>query len=61
MPVAQRGLPEGRNRIGVRAEYALKRQFLFYPARFWPDKNHVNLLFALDLLKKDPGLELDIC
>lgn len=60
MPVAQPGLPEGRNRINVRAKYALKRQFLFYPAQFWPHKNHVNLLFALDLLKKDSGLELDI-
>src|SRR5439155_4907404 len=56
MPVAQAGLPEDDgNRIDVRAKYGLRREFLFYPAQFWPHKNHVNLLLALDLLKKDTG------
>ncbi len=26
--------------------------FLFYPAQFWPHKNHVNLLHAVKLLKQ---------
>jgi glycosyltransferase involved in cell wall biosynthesis len=32
--------------------------FLFYPAQFWPHKNHVVLLEALHILKKEHGLAL---
>jgi glycosyltransferase involved in cell wall biosynthesis len=46
--------------IDIRAKYGLDRAFLFYPAQFWPHKNHVNLLLALDLLKRDAGVELDL-
>jgi glycosyltransferase involved in cell wall biosynthesis len=28
------------------------RKFLFYPAQFWPHKNHVNLIKAIDELKR---------
>ena len=35
----------------VRAKYGIKHEFLFYPAQFWPHKNHVNLLHALRLLR----------
>lgn len=31
----------------VRLKYGIKGRFIFYPAQFWPHKNHVNLLFAL--------------
>lgn len=30
--------------------------FLFYPAQFWPHKNHVGLLHALRILKDEHGL-----
>jgi glycosyltransferase involved in cell wall biosynthesis len=61
MPVAQTGLSEDDcNWIDIRAKYRLTAEFLFYPAQFWPHKNHVNLLFAVDLLKKNTGLELDL-
>jgi glycosyltransferase involved in cell wall biosynthesis len=43
------GRPE---RVNVRAKYGIKHDFLFYPAQFWPHKNHVNLLHALKLLKE---------
>jgi len=32
--------------------------FLFYPAQFWPHKNHVVLLEALNILKKEHGISL---
>lgn len=35
------------------AEYGLQPGYLFYPAQFWPHKNHVNLLHALALLNRD--------
>jgi glycosyltransferase involved in cell wall biosynthesis len=61
MPVAEvESSRDGDSRIDVRAKYGLKRDFLFYPAQFWPHKNHVNLLLALDLLKRDAGVELDL-
>src|SRR5207249_4800394 len=44
----------------VRGKYGLRREFLFYPAQFWPHKNHVNLLLALDLLRGSAGVELDL-
>ena len=60
-PVAEAELPrDGDSRIDVRAKYGLRPEFLLYPAQFWPHKNHVNLLLALDLLKRDIGVELDL-
>ena len=35
------------------------RPFLFYPARFWPHKNHVTVIRALALLKGE-GLEINL-
>jgi glycosyltransferase involved in cell wall biosynthesis len=36
----------------VRSKYGIKGDFLYYPAQFWPHKNHANLLHALKLLKE---------
>jgi glycosyltransferase involved in cell wall biosynthesis len=36
----------------VRGKYGIKNDFLFYPAQFWPHKNHVNLLHAIKLLQQ---------
>ncbi len=35
----------------VRSKYGIKNDFLYYPAQFWPHKNHVNLIHALKVLK----------
>jgi glycosyltransferase involved in cell wall biosynthesis len=35
----------------VREKYGISNEYLFYPAQFWPHKNHVNLLLALELLQ----------
>ena len=37
--------------------FRLPSKYIFYPAQFWPHKNHVNLLLALKLLS-DQGLPL---
>ena len=59
MPIAEADLSgDSDSRIDVSAKYGLKSQYLFYPARFWPHKNHVNLLLALDLLKRNAGVVL---
>lgn len=36
------------------------RQYIYYPAQFWPHKNHVNLLIALKALEVRHGLVIDI-
>ena len=40
----------------VRQRYGLDRDYLFYPAQFWPHKNHVRLIQALHHLKQGSGL-----
>jgi len=37
----------------LRKKYELPDRFIFYPAQFWPHKNHMRLLEALRLLKND--------
>ena len=44
----------------VRARYPLPERFMFYPAQFWPHKNHANLVRALSLIKKQTGLAINL-
>jgi glycosyltransferase involved in cell wall biosynthesis len=44
----------------LREKYKIKGDFLFYPAQFWPHKNHINLLMALDILRKRNGLRFSL-
>jgi len=39
----------------VRSKYRLEDYFFFYPAQFWPHKNHTNLIRALRRIKTDFG------
>lgn len=50
----------GDDRADVRAKYGLTRDFLLYPAQFWPHKNHANLLLALQLAGKNHGVTPDL-
>ena len=43
-------------RAGVRRRYGLSSGYLFYPAQFWPHKNHLRLIQALAHLKHAAGL-----
>jgi glycosyltransferase involved in cell wall biosynthesis len=38
----------------------LPKQYLFYPARFLPHKNHITLILALDILRKKYNTELNL-
>lgn len=40
-------------------KYNLTKEYLFYPAQFWPHKNHVNVLYALKLLAQQ-GIKLEM-
>jgi len=60
-PVSVPDFPfEGEARADIRSKYGVTGEFLLYPAQFWPHKNHVNLLLALDKIRKDTSLGLDL-
>jgi glycosyltransferase involved in cell wall biosynthesis len=42
----------------LRGKYAISGPFLFYPAQFWPHKNHAYILRALHRLREDAGLRI---
>jgi glycosyltransferase involved in cell wall biosynthesis len=44
----------------IRAKYGIPGRFVFYPAQFWPHKNHVNLLLALERYNHDHPLPLHL-
>jgi glycosyltransferase involved in cell wall biosynthesis len=48
------------DRETVMNKYQLPDRYLFYPAQFWPHKNHINLLLALKLLRDKFNLDLSL-
>jgi glycosyltransferase involved in cell wall biosynthesis len=44
----------------VRELYSLPERFLFYPAQFWPHKNHLNLVRALNWIKQNHGFDVQL-
>jgi glycosyltransferase involved in cell wall biosynthesis len=44
----------------VRTAYALPERYCFYPAQFWPHKNHLRIVEALALIKAERGLEIPL-
>jgi glycosyltransferase involved in cell wall biosynthesis len=41
-------------------KYRMSKDFLLYPAQFWPHKNHINLLKALSIIRYRHGLKLNL-
>lgn len=57
--VAPSYLQDKNERIDFDTHYKLPEKFLFYPAQFWPHKNHLRLLDALQVLaEKYPDMAL---
>jgi glycosyltransferase involved in cell wall biosynthesis len=46
-------VPSERERADTRARYMLPNTYLFYPAQFWPHKNHRRIVEALGILVRD--------
>ena len=44
----------------VLQKHALPSEYLFYPAQFWPHKNHVAILRALQILRDEHGLRMPV-
>ena len=47
-------------RIRVTEVYRLPEHYLFYPAQFWPHKNHARVIRALALLKQEHRLRIPV-
>jgi glycosyltransferase involved in cell wall biosynthesis len=58
-PYLSRG-PDMEERSLIRAAYGLPERFLFYPAQFWPHKNHLRIIKAMRLLKESSGIEVQL-
>jgi glycosyltransferase involved in cell wall biosynthesis len=44
----------------VRQKYSLPDRYFFYPAQFWPHKNHLRIVQAMALLKEQHDLRVHI-
>jgi glycosyltransferase involved in cell wall biosynthesis len=44
----------------VLTKYRIPEGYLFYPAQFWPHKNHVGLLLAIKILREQYDLTLPV-
>lgn len=44
----------------VLTKYHIPKGYLFYPAQFWPHKNHAGLLLTVKILREQHGLTLPV-
>lgn len=47
-----------REALDIKRKYNIEGEFIFYPAQFWPHKNHTYILEGLKLLKEKYGREI---
>jgi glycosyltransferase involved in cell wall biosynthesis len=59
-PVVNSYLSEAQGATDVAKKFNLRRPFFFYPAQFWPHKNHVNLLIGFKKFREDTSAVVDI-
>lgn len=41
-------------------KYGIKNEYLFYPAQFWPHKNHANLLYSLKIVREKHNINISV-
>ncbi len=46
--------------VDIKNKYQLNNPYIFYPAQFWPHKNHVYLLAGLKDLEVKYGVQIDV-
>jgi glycosyltransferase involved in cell wall biosynthesis len=52
--------PVDTNEALITEKYGIEKNYIFYPAQFWPHKNHINLLQAIRLIRDIYRLELTL-
>jgi len=58
LPIPRFALEAAPSIIDVRNRFGINKEYVFYPAQYWPHKNHANLILALKWLKEQRGLEI---
>lgn len=58
-PYLNTNIPEDEQKQ-IQSTYGLPERYLFYPAQFWPHKNHRRIIEALDLLQQQHNLKIPI-
>jgi glycosyltransferase involved in cell wall biosynthesis len=56
----QYSLNSSEKNDAILTKYGIPDRYLFYPAQFWPHKNHIGLLLAVKCLKEKYGLEFPL-
>jgi glycosyltransferase involved in cell wall biosynthesis len=56
-PTPSFAFSQATDAIDVCKKYGIPERYIFYPAQFWPHKNHINLLHAMQLLSEKHGIE----
>jgi glycosyltransferase involved in cell wall biosynthesis len=56
-PAPSFAFDQSTSEIEVCKKYNIPENYIFYPAQFWPHKNHINLLHAMKLLTENYGIE----
>tara|TARA_A100001011_G_scaffold400752_1_gene518376 strand:+ start:4422 stop:5663 length:1242 start_codon:yes stop_codon:yes gene_type:complete len=46
--------------IDINQKYKIENQFIFYPAQFWPHKNHIYILKGIYILEKKYNTLVDV-
>ena len=59
-PIARRPAPCETDRLRVAQIYSLPDRYFFYPAQFWRHKNHAAILEALNLVRRQHGVALNV-
>lgn len=44
----------------IKKKYQLNNRYIFYPAQFWPHKNHLKLIDAIYYLKKEKNINISL-
>ncbi|MBT3981966.1 MAG: glycosyltransferase family 4 protein [Bacteriovoracaceae bacterium] len=50
---------ESLGNVDIKQKYGLSNDYIFYPAQFWPHKNHIYILKALRFLKENHNQKVD--
>lgn len=48
----------GQGKVNINEKYNIAGKYIFYPAQFWPHKNHIYILEGLKLLKEKYKIEI---
>jgi glycosyltransferase involved in cell wall biosynthesis len=59
-PIERRVVPNADELNRVRTKYDLPKRYFFYPAQFWPHKNHALILRAIKIIADETGEKIPV-